>query len=50
MDYPFTSNVKKFKRIQNTHLLNVLIEIMDHPPLIEVLIYIFLWPCLFQEK
>jgi hypothetical protein len=39
---PFISNVKKIKRLWITHLLNVLIEIVDHPSLIEVLIHIFL--------
>jgi hypothetical protein len=45
-----TSNIRVFKRLWITHLLNVLIEIMDPPPLVEILIYIFLWPCSFQEK
>jgi hypothetical protein len=50
VDYPSTSNVRIFKRLWITHLLNVLIEIMNHPPLVKVLIYIFLWPCPFQEN
>ncbi len=50
VDYPFTSNVKVFKRLCIIHLLNMLIEIMDHLPFIKVLTYIFFWPCPFQEK
>jgi hypothetical protein len=34
VDYPFTSNIRVFKRFWITHILNV--EIVDHPPFVEV--------------
>jgi hypothetical protein len=27
-----------------------IVEVVDHPPFVKVLIYIYFWPCLFQEK
>jgi hypothetical protein len=50
VDYPSTSNIRVFKRLWITYFLNMLIKIMNHPPFVKVLIYIFLWPCPFQEK
>jgi hypothetical protein len=50
VDYPSTSNIRVFKKLWITHLLNMLIEIVDHPSHVEVLIYIFLWPCPFLIK
>ncbi len=41
---------KNFQKVGLPHLLNVLIEIVDHQPLVEVLISIFIGPCPFQKK
>jgi len=41
---------KSFQEVVDYPPFECVVEIVDHPPLIEVLIYIFFWPCPFQKK
>ncbi len=44
MDYPFVSNASVFKEVVDYPPFKYVVEVVDHPVLVEVLIYIFFWP------
>ncbi len=41
---------KNFQEVVDYPPFEHVVEIVDHPPLIEILIYIFFWPCPFQKR
>jgi hypothetical protein len=47
---PFYFKRKSFQKVVDYPPFELVVKIMDHPLFIEVLMYIFLWPCTFQEK
>jgi hypothetical protein len=47
---PFYFKCRSFQEVVDYPPFERVVEIVDHPPLIEVLIYIFLCPCPFQKK
>jgi len=47
---PFYFKCRSFQEVVDDPLFECVVEIVDHPPFIKVLIYIFLYPSPFQEK
>jgi len=47
---PLYFKCKCFKEVVDYSPFEHVVEVMDHPPFVEVLIYIFFGPCPFQEK
>jgi hypothetical protein len=47
---PLYFKPKSFQEAVDYPPFECIVEIVKHPPFIEVLIYIFFWPCPFQEK
>jgi hypothetical protein len=47
---PFCFTCKCFPEVVDYPPFERVIEVMDDPFLVEILIYIFFWPCLLQEK
>jgi hypothetical protein len=41
---------KSFQEVVDYPPFERVVEVEDHPPLVKVLIYTFLWPCPFQKK
>jgi hypothetical protein len=41
---------KCFQKVMDYPPFERVVEVEDHPPLVKFFIYIFLWPCPFQEK
>ncbi len=49
MDYPFYFKHKSFEKVVDYPPFEHVVEIVDHPFLIKILIYILFWPCPFWK-